>query len=332
MTYNYEGVVLANSLLKEKYSSPIILGGIYPTLCREHAKKYGKADIVWPGEINNDFIMMLDKICSVRIDMKHGSYYDELTPDYSMYKQLESAAVKFTKGCPFSCSYCAIKNFTPDYYQRNPENIIRELDGYKSRGIKHIAFYDDALLYKNYFIKGVLKEIIKKGYNFELHTPNGLHAAYIDEETAELMKKSGFKNIRISIESTDYNIQKTTGNKVDNSIFKEALGRLKKAGFENDDIGVYTLAGLPGQTYESVMKDVEYIKNMGLKVKMSNYSPIPGTLDFMKLRPDIKAALTLEPLKQNEFYFLMINHDYDWEANNKVKKAISEESEEKDNG
>jgi radical SAM superfamily enzyme YgiQ (UPF0313 family) len=323
MTYNYEGVILANSLLKEKFSRPVVLGGIYPTLCREHAQKYSGADHIWTGEINNSFIMLVNRLCPARLDLKQDKDFNELAPDYTLYKEIGSVAVKFTRGCPFSCSYCAIKSFSADFYQRQPEKIFKELDYYKGRSVKNIAFYDDALIYKNFFIKGILREIIKRGYGFNFHTPNGLHAAYIDDELAKLMKDAGFRELRISLESTDYNIQKQTGSKVNNNVFKEAVDRLRKAGFNDNDIGVYTLAGLPGQTYDMVMKDVEYIGNMGLRIKIANYSPIPGTVDFMKIKPDYKAELTREPLMQNEFYFLMINPEYDWEANNKVKQAIS---------
>ncbi len=323
MTYNYEGVVSANRMIKEQYNAPIILGGIYATLCRDHAQKYSNADIIWQGEINNNFLMMLNKVCRIRIDLKQDKDYHNLAPDYTLYKNLESVAVKFTGGCPYSCTYCAIKQLSPSFYQRPQEDVLKELDYYKSRGVKNIAFYDDALLYKNFYIKAILKEAIKRGYGFNFHTPNGMHAAYIDDETAKLLKDSGFKDLRISLESTDYNIQKLTGSKVNNTVFKEAVARLQKAGFTNDDIGVYTLAGLPGQTYDSVMKDVEYIKAMGLKVKMANYSPIPGTVDFMKIRSDYRAELMKEPMMQNEFYFLMINPEYGWDANNKIKAILN---------
>ena len=101
MTYNYEGVVLANRIIKEKFLKPVVLGGIYPTLCREHAQKYSKADYVWASELNNDFIMMVNKLASVRMEMRNEQYFDELAPDYSLYEKLDSAAVKFTKGSPF---------------------------------------------------------------------------------------------------------------------------------------------------------------------------------------------------------------------------------------
>ncbi len=322
ITYTYEGTRHAIGMLKEKFSSPLVLGGIYATLCAEHARKNSGADHVWQGAVNDTFIMTLGKFMRTRIEPKHAVDYNELIPDYSMYDDLRSVAVKFTNGCPFSCSYCAAKSLYDGFYQRDPAKVLEEIDSYHRRGIKNIAFYDDALLYKNHYIKAILKEIIKRNYGFVFQASNGLHAAYIDEETAALMKRSGFTDIRVSLETTDYSMQKSTGGKVDNDIFKKAVENLKKAGFKGSEIGVYILAGLPGQTAGSVMNDVAYVEKLGIKIKPAIYSPIPGTVDFMRIKPEFRADLNREPLLQNEFYFMAINPDYSWDANMKVKAEI----------
>ncbi|HPD19451.1 MAG TPA: radical SAM protein, partial [Candidatus Goldiibacteriota bacterium] len=197
MTYNYEGVFYAIDLLKEKFENvKIVLGGIYATLCNDHAKKRSKADFVWKGRVNDTFFKLLkhytgkDIICDENIN--------EVLPDYSFYKNVPYAAVRFTFGCPFNCTYCAVKSFNDDYYQRDVQNIIYELKKYYESGISDVAFYDDALLYKNFYVKSILRKIIKEKLKFHFHTPNGLHASYVDADMAELLKESGFVDLRIS--------------------------------------------------------------------------------------------------------------------------------------
>ncbi len=332
MTYTYEGTFEAIKILKEKFLlTPLILGGIYATLCFKHAEEKSGADMVWPGNINNKFIQLVNKVTGSKIEQQFKeNFFLGLLPDYTVYfdrngnYNIPYAVTKWTDGCPFSCTYCAIKLFTNEFNRREKKDILIELDNYKKYNIKNIAFYDDALLYRTVFIKDLLREIIKNNYGFNFHTPNGLHCAYIDEEMAVLLKKAGFVDLRISLESSDYNLQKITGGKVTNEIFKNAVNNLKKAGFKSKDIGVYILAGLPGQTFEMVLKDIEFVKRIGIKIKIANYSPIPGTTDFLKLKPEIMAELKAEPLKQNEFYFLTINNDYTWEQNEEIKKMITE--------
>ena len=323
MTYNYEGVFLAIDILKEKFERiKILLGGIYATLCTEHAKKNSKANLVWKGPVDNTFFRVLKQYTGKEISCEEN--LNEIIPDYSFYNNTPYAAVRLTYGCPFNCTYCAIKNFYDGYYQRVKENVSNELKKYYEADIFDIAFYDDALLYKNHYIKSILKEIIKQNYKFRFHTPNGLHASYIDEEMAKLLKNSGFVDLRVSLETSDYELQKKTGGKVTEETFKTALQNLQNAGFERKDIGVYILAGLPGQTFESVLKDVYYLMDKKIKIKLANYSPIPGTVDFLKIKPEIKAHLIAEPLKQNELYFLTLNTDFGWEENEKIKILINE--------
>ncbi len=323
MTYNYEGVFHAIDILKQKFESvKIILGGIYATLCSEHARKNKKISFVWNGAIEKTFFRVL-KRCTGKIIEYEGNL-NEVLPDYSFYKNTPYVAVRFTYGCPFDCTYCAIKNFYNGYYQREKQNIINELKKYFDSGIVDIALYDDALLHKNFYIKSILKDIIKENLNLRFHTPNGLHASYIDEELAKLLKESGFVDLRISLETSDYELQKKTGGKVSDESFKRAIKNLKKAGYNGNDIGVYILAGLPGQNYNSVLKDVNYLMDRKVKIKIANYSPIPGTVDFLRIKPEIRAQIATEPLKQNEHYFLTINTDYTWEDNEKIKIMVNE--------
>lgn len=325
VTYSYEGVFLAIDMLSERFpSAKIILGGIYATLCTQHAVKHSKASHVWKGDINNMFIKMVGQYAGAKMNDMSEKEIREMVPDYSFYRELPYTAVKLTAGCPFNCTYCGIKQFCEGFFQREEKNILRELETYNSMGIRNIAFYDDALLYKNYFLKGLLRETIKRGYEFVFHASNGLHAAYLDAEIAGLMKQAGFVEPRVSLETTDYELQKSTGKKVTGEVFENAVGNLRKAGYHDSEIGVYILAGLPGQDEDSVMEDVEYLKDMNLKIKPAVYSPIPGTIEFMKLRPDLRAALTLEPLLQNEYYFLNVNPFYNWETNLRVKAVIDE--------
>lgn len=323
VTYAYEGVFYAIKLVRERFpSARVILGGIYATLCAEHAQKNSGALSVWKADINNNFIAMLNTYAKSQVKNLPEGGLNETPPDYSFYPDTPYRSVKFTQGCPFACTYCAIKQFGDGYYQRKQEGILKELEGYAKKGIREIAFYDDALLYKNHFIKSVLKEAVKRGYKFNFHPSNGLHAAYIDSETAALMKQCNFIEPKISLESSSAEMQKATGGKVTNETFERAVNNLKKAGYTGNDIGVFILNGLPGQDEKSVMADVSYLRNLGVKIRHSVYSPIPGTVDFMKLKPEIRAELSAEPLKQNEYYFLAINPDYDWQANLRVKAVI----------
>jgi radical SAM superfamily enzyme YgiQ (UPF0313 family) len=60
-------------------------------------------------------------------------------------------------------------------------------------------------------IKIILKEIMKSGFKVRFHCPNGIHAMFIDDELAYLMKESGFITLRLGLETISSERQARTG-------------------------------------------------------------------------------------------------------------------------
>ncbi|MCP4716066.1 MAG: radical SAM protein, partial [Deltaproteobacteria bacterium] len=111
--------------------------------------------------------------------------------------------------------------------------------------------------------------------------------------------QTGFKTLRLGLESSDPHLQQTTGGKVTREDFTRAADALHSAGFNTADVGVYILAGLPGQRWQSVDASIHFVKDHGLRPYITEFSPIPGT----RLWPDAVNAspfpITEEPLFHN---------------------------------
>jgi len=122
------------------------------------------------------------------------------------------------------------------------------------------------------------------------------------------MKKAGFETIYIGYETTDVERQKDTGGKVTSRHFYNAVENLLSAGFEREQITVYLMMGLPGQPPEEVEQGMREIAELGLKIMLSEYSPIPGTPDGEKARKILDIA---EPLLQNNIVFPIAYYGYE---------------------
>ena len=290
MTYWYPGAHLAIRLLKERFNkTPITLGGIYATICHKHACSTSNADIVWKGNY-------LDKEYFCQSD-----FY----PAYDLLRDLEILPIQLTIGCPFRCTYCASRIFNARFEMKDPINLFEEVMHYnRVFGTKSFVFYDDALAYKgSEGIKRFLRLIIASGMQFTFHTPNGLHARFIDEELAELFKKTNFRDLRISPETSDEGVQQFTGGKVNNNDLKLALRNLKEAGFTKKDLGVYILMGTGYIDMEDTMDDIIFINSLGAKAILASYSPIPGTLDYKVLVKNKIIKGGIDPLWHNKSIF-----------------------------
>ena len=121
-----------------------------------------------------------------------------------------------------------------------------------------------------------MKEIIRRSITCNFHTPNGVHLRGMTDEIAQLMFLSGFKTIRFGLETANENRMKKTGGKTTRAEFIQAVNCLKKAGFSKEEIGIYLLAGLPGQRADEVEESITFVKDCGARPYLTEYSPHTG--------------------------------------------------------
>jgi len=267
LTYWYPGAVeILNTVKEIDKSIPVILGGIYPTLIKSHAKTLG-FDRVFTIREMEDFAEFM----GIKFP---ASFRDYPIPDYSFYRS-GYVSITTSVGCPFRCPYCASYILYPEFSSKEPEVVVDEILFFAGKGIRDIAFYDDALLFPPDRFISIFSKFFKKGIRF--HTPNGVHARFINREIAEVMKGAGFVNPRVSLETTSSEIQMETGGKVFTEEFVRAVENLRSAGYGDFEIGGYILFGLPGQTEEDCRKDMEFLNTLKVRIYLSEFSPVPGT-------------------------------------------------------
>jgi len=307
MTYWASGVQETIKTIKEIFPSvPVVLGGIYASLCSDYAEKYSEADFVVKGsgfknlnKIVNDYTLY---------DMGFEYHPDNLDklpyPALDMQNKIAYAPVLTSIGCPFNCEYCASSYLAPDFYQRSPESVFDEIAHWHHKyAIKNFAFYDDALLINGEKYAFLLFEkIIESGMDLWFHTPNAIHIKEITEKASLLMYKAGFKTIRLGLETTDFDHRKFDS-KVKEGEFYDALKNLKKAGFQNSQIGAYLLCGLPGQSLGSVRKSFLKVKESGIRPTLAYYTPIPHTKMWEKAKKYSKYDIEKDPLYTNNTLF-----------------------------
>ena len=302
MTYWYSGVAETIDFLKRNIPGPpIFLGGIYATLCPEHAQTHAGADRVLAGPWNAEKERVIAETLDGRVRWEEKRFEEWPYPVFDLYPRLDYVCLLTRRGCPFACTYCASSKLAKGIEARSPESVVREIEHWSLKfGVRDFAFYDDALLLEaNTYLKPILREVIQERYRCNFHTPNAIHISMIDGEMAELLFRANFKTIRLGLETTDAAAQSDTGGKVDNPEFLEAVKNLKKAGYGGNEIGAYLLAGLPGQTAEEVAASVALVREAGATPFLVEYSPIPGTPLFEKAKKFSPFDLENEPLFHN---------------------------------
>lgn len=322
MTYWYPGLFEVIRLCKGIWPDvPIILGGIYATLCYDHAKAYSGADFIIKGPGEEKILSLLEGIMgdksSIFVD---STPLDNLPyPAFDLLRHIDYVCLLTSKGCPFRCPYCASYILQPKFSQRSPESVFREiLFWHKIYNVKEFAFYDDALLIKaKEHIVPILEMVIAQGIKINFHTPNGLHARFIDARLAKLMYKAGFKVIRLGLETTSDN---RLDSKITYEEFIQAVSYLKEAGFKGKQIGAYLLMGLPYQDPKEIETAIKSVKTHGVTPYLAEYSPIPGTKLWERAIYYSRYDLEKEPLTHNNSAMPCINENFTWAHVRKLKE------------
>ncbi len=322
MSYWYPGVQKAIEIIRGEHGLlPVILGGVYATLYHEHALALSGADFIFRGPLHNGLLFALSTF-GFKLKKKR-----EPIPYYRLgfYNRFEYAPLLTSVGCPFRCSYCA-SSLLANIYERYPNaDIVRAIDELSKLGVHDYAFYDDALLVDpDRNIKPLLRQIIASGHPIRFHTPNGVHAKYIDAELADLMKKAGFRTIRLGLETVNEDLQQVSGGKVCNEDLEKAVILLREAGFIKSELGVYIMYGLPGQGIPDVKESISFLKGLCVRINLTEFAPIRGTQSWNVLTSRGIIRDDLDPLLFNNTIFPLLFSGYDPEDLVKIKLDVKE--------
>jgi radical SAM superfamily enzyme YgiQ (UPF0313 family) len=304
MTYWYSGAKEIMDIIRDVFpDTKIVMGGIYPSLCYEHAlKEMTKADFIVKNNEMKRFYSYLEKELLTVLPYKPDPYdFDELPyPCFDLYDHIPFIPLLTSYGCIYKCTYCATPYMHPNIVRRKPESTADEIFYWHDCGVDRFVIYDDNFLFnKREFAKPLLKRIIGFPFSIKLYNPNAMNAALVDEELAFLLMESGFKEVRIGLETINPLIQKSTGGKTDLKTFERTLNLLVKAGFPLQTISIYILAGLPFQKWEDVKKSIDYIAGFGAKIHIAEYTPIPHTAMFDEFQSFARYPIADNPLYQN---------------------------------
>lgn len=331
MTYWWTGVRETIAMIKDCFpDAPVLLGGIYATLCYEHAVRHSGADKVHSGVCKAEIVSLAAQAAGLdhcdgglRFDPDDQDAYPY--PAWEIQRQLGFIPLLTSTGCPFACAYCASGYLNPFFQERNAGAVVSEILFWRRKyHIKDFVFYDDALLV-NAEKRAIpmMLQILKADLKLRFHTPNAIHIREITPRTADLMFKVGFKTIRLGLESALFDDGPRLDNKVTMDEFGRAVSYLLAAGFREEQVGVYLLVGLPEQSLDSIEASIKLVKNKGVTPVLAYYTPIPHTALWEKAVRSSRYDLEADPLFTNNAIFPCQTENFSWEMITYLKGLIA---------
>ncbi|MFX1273883.1 MAG: B12-binding domain-containing radical SAM protein [Promethearchaeota archaeon] len=225
-------------------------------------------------------------------DRKHVKNLDNLTfPDRNLvqiaYKNriggIDLSKRKFTtmvssRGCPFSCTFCACSAFTQGIWRtRSIDNIIEELCMLADQGYREILFVDDNFTLNKKRIFEFCDKVKKENLDMVYICDGRVNNSSIN--LLRKMKQSNFEILMFGIESSSQRILDSYNKRITPQMSQIAIKNARKAGF-NVIVGSFMIGGLD-ETYEEAINTLKFISKLDIDFPHIIFTrALPGTQLF----------------------------------------------------
>lgn len=266
---------------------PVVMGGFHATLCPDEVGTY--ADSVVTGEAEAVFPQVVDDYRCGRPDKFYQADSRprmSVLPDRSIFegkRYLPIRLVEFARGCRFKCDFCSIQAFHSSTHNHRPvDHVVEEIrQVYRPRQL--IFFIDDNITSGLDEAKELMRALIPLRIRWVSQT--AINVAH-DDETLELMKRSGCQGVLIGIESLSGETlqEMNKGFNLMQGGPSHALANMRRHG-----LAVYGtfIFGYDHDTPESIATAVEFAKQEGLFIAAFNHiTPFPGTPLYDRLQSE----------------------------------------------
>ncbi|MDE7351428.1 MAG: B12-binding domain-containing radical SAM protein [Acetatifactor sp.] len=310
--FSISSSVTYSILKKVRYNSQycdnalLIAGGIHTTIFPEEVINDLEVDIACIGEGENTISEIIDAYFSKNYNSIAGIVYKDegngkyvYTPRRELIKDLDTipfparhllpieeivmsdrlsntnlpiAHILCSRGCPYSCNFCANQEHGIRY--RTGKNIRKELEYLiEQYGIKGFCITDDNFIVNRDRIEDICNEITP----LKLKWSSLSRVNTVDEDLLKKLKQSGCIEIKYGIESGSPRILKLMNKQITIDQIKHAISITHNVGIR---VKAFILHGFPGENIESTQETIQLLEELKEKIdriSLFRFVPLPGS-------------------------------------------------------
>ncbi len=326
-----DDVLLIADTLKKHTSATIVLVGTHATAEHRHLiENYPVVDYIVRGEFEYGVLDLLtalrdntalenlkgiawresDGTAPIKVDYARSvDSLDELplparhlfpawfNNDMSSYKDgfyqgSPAFDVHATRGCPYSCNFCA---WVHVLYQngsqrlRDPIKVVDEMEYLVSRhGAKEIYFDDDNFSANRKFVNALCDELIKR--KLQIRWSALTDAIALNDGLLNRMAEAGCVGIKFGLDSADATVLRTTNKPLKVSRVQQIVSQAVHLGIKTH---MTVVLGLAGETRQSLERSFQFACELDIdSIQISIATPMPGTPLYDQLKADNKLQFT----------------------------------------
>ena len=172
----------------------------------------------------------------------------------------KTASMITTRGCPFGCRFCGIRNISPWYQERSVENVQGEINQLAEEGYRTLQIMDDNFLVNKKRADKIMDFIIKNEYDFDIWI-GGARVDSAEKGLYEKMRDAGVIFMNFGLESGNQDVLDYYNKKITPEKIKKAVDLSIKMGFFTT--GSFIL-GAPIETKKHLKTTIKFAKNLPL--------------------------------------------------------------------
>ncbi|NTU91298.1 MAG: radical SAM protein [Chlorobiaceae bacterium] len=296
--------------IAKSHGAFVVMGGFHPTALPEEVLGLGCVDLIAIGEGEATFRELVQKgpsrdvaglawregggivytgqrelisdIDSIRFPLRslRPERYGEKGTDYTI------DTIYTSRGCPWSCSFCANDKMHRHWRGRSPANVVDEIATlHDPKKKKLIKIWDANFLTNISRAEAICDMMIERGLtNFRIVTETRAKDIVRAERILPKLKRVGLNKVGLGIESPNRKTLELMNKKNSLDDVTKAIGLLEKYGIGSEG---YFVIGHHSESIEDTMAYPEFAKSLGLKQSLfMAMTPYPGTKIYEEYRSE----------------------------------------------
>ncbi len=241
-------------------------------------------------------------------------------------EDIKSTTVLSNRGCIAHCDFCSVREFNGvGVRHRSIDSVISEIETLRDvYGIRHFVWLDDDLLSNRKRTEKVFSEIARRKLGITWDASNGVIAACLNRNIAQLAEESGCIGMSFGLESGDPEILKEMRKPGTIDKYVEAAEIMRE--HPNIFTKGFLIIGYPGETIGQIWNTIGLANEMRLDwYSIHRALPIPQTDMARKIKEakQMETGSIVEESSQSRFMYGFGNvaaREYE-----KKRKFISED-------
>jgi len=224
------------------------------------------------------------------------------------YSRMKEAIMLTSRGCPHHCIYC----YTPQAFKHkitfhSVDRVIEEIKWISRKGVKKLWFADPNISFKPERLIELLDRILSENLKFEMWMQT--RADLVTPELMKKMKNAGVNNIAFGLESASKQVLE----RLDKRLALEKVVQAIKIAQQNEiEVELFTLFGLPYETFDDAVKTLEFVKKNNVKI-MGNTNSQQMQIYFGTPLAEHYKDYNIRPLNIDRPAYISIGSQYETE-------------------